>query len=301
MSYPDVTDTRQGTIPAGGGAREIEHHPIYGGYSNLPPVPGWEGKTYWTRTSTLAKTLDDTWNLSQWGKRMVVWGIKQRPELLDMVGNRIKDPGGKAGKGILDAVATRALEEAETFKGADAGTSLHDLAEEMEAIGGIPGRATPEQRRTLNAYKAGLISEGLQVLPEYTERVVVCPELGCAGRIDRIVMDENPASPPKTYGPVMKIGDLKSQKWEPGAYDSLALAIQLGVYANASYMLDVESWTWVPMPQVSKEGGVVFWIPSVRPGVFEAYDVDLVQGYKFARAAFMLRQWRYQKGIVTKR
>jgi hypothetical protein len=39
---------------------------------------------------------------------------------------------------------------------------------------------------------------------------------------------------------------------------------------------------------------------SVYP-MFEAFDVDLVQGYKFARAAFMLRQWRYQKGIVTKR
>jgi hypothetical protein len=294
MTYPDITDTRQGAIPNGGGPREIEYHPTYGGYSNLPPVPGWEGKTYWTRTSTLAKTLDDTYNLSQWGKRMVVWGIKQRPELLDMVGNRIKDPSGKAGKGILDAVATRALEEAETFKGADAGTDLHNLAEEMEFLGHVPQSATPEQRRTLNAYQAGLASEGLEILPEFTERVVVCPELGCAGRIDRIVREIDP-------NPVLMIGDLKSQKWEPGAYDSLALAIQLGVYANASYMLDVESWTWEPMPQVSKQGGVVFWIPSVRPGVFEAYDVDLVQGYKFARAAYMLRQWRYQKGIVTKR
>jgi len=290
MTYTDEPVTYPGT-PAGGGAREIEYHPVYGGYSNLPPVPGWEGKTYWTRTSTLAKTLDDTWNLSQWGKRMVVWGIKQRPELLDMVGNRIKDPGGKTGKGILDAVATRALEEAETFKGADAGTDLHNLAEEMEFLGHVPEIATPEQRRTLNAYQAGLASQGLEILPEFTERVVVCPELGCAGRIDRIVRDHE----------TLMIGDLKSQKWEPGAYDSLSLSIQLGVYANASYMLDAESWTWVPMPQVSKIGGVVFWIPSVRPGVFEAYDVDLVQGYKFARAAYQLRQWRYLRGIVTKR
>ena len=290
MTYTGEPATYPGT-PAGGGAREIEYHPVYGGYSNLPPVPSWEGKTYWTRTSTLAKTLDDTWNLSQWGKRMVVWGIKQRPELLDMVGNRIKDPSGKAGKGVLDAVATRALEEAETYRGADAGTALHDLSEIMDATGGVPVGTTADQARTMSAYRDGLISQGLQVLPEYTERVVICPELGCAGRIDRIVRDQE----------TLMIGDLKSQKWEPGAYDSLALAIQLGVYANASYMLDAESWTWVPMPQVSKQGGVVFWIPSVRPGVFEAYDVDLVQGYKFARAAHMLRQWRYQKGIVTKR
>jgi hypothetical protein len=292
MTYTDEPATYPGT-PAGGGAREIEYHPTYGGYTNLPPVPGWEGKTYWTRVSTLAKTLDDTWNLSQWGKRMVVWGIKQDPSIMNLVGNRIKDPSGKAGKQILDAVATRALEQAETHKGADAGTDLHNLAEEMEFLGHVPEIATPEQRRTLNAYQAGLASQGLEILPEFTERVVVCPELGVAGRIDRIVRE--------VAGGVLRIGDLKSQKWEPGAFDSLALSIQLGVYANASYMLDAESWTWVEMPEVSKRGGVVFWIPSVRPGVFEAYDVDLVKGYKFARAAMQLRTWRNQKDIVTKR
>lgn len=283
--------TYPGDIPSGGGPREIEYHPTWGGYSNLPPVPGWEGKTYWTRTSTLAKTLDDVWNLRQWEKRKVIWGIRQNPSILDLIGNRIKDPDGKAGKEILNAVATRALEQAETFKGADAGTDLHDLTEEMDATGKVPERATLDQTRTLVSYFNSLRSQGLVVRPEYTERVVVCPELGCAGRIDRIV----------TEGEIMMIGDVKSQKWEPGAYDSLALAIQLGVYANASWMLDAKSWTWERMPQVSKKEGVVFWIPSVRPGVAEIYDVDLEQGYKFARAAKMLREWRYQKGIVTKR
>lgn len=292
MSYPDVTDTRQGTIPAGGGPREIEYHPTWGGYSNLPPVPGWEGKTYWARTSTLAKTLDDVWNLRQWDKRMVVWGIKQKPELLDLIGNRIKDPNGKAAKQVLEAVATRAMEEAETHKGADAGTDLHNLAEILDATGSVPPEADLEQTRTLVAYELGLRRQKIRVLPEFTERVIVCPELGVAGRIDRVVDD---------YDLGLKIGDLKSQKWEPGAYDSLALSIQLSVYARASYMLDAQSWSWVPMPEVSREEGLIFWIPSTRPGVFEVYTVDLELGWKFARAASQLRQWRYQKNIVTKR
>lgn len=294
MTYPDIIDTRQGTIPDGGGPREIEYHPTYGGYSNLPPVPGWEGKTYWTRTSTLAKTLDDTYNLSQWGKRMVVWGLRKNPNLIDMIGKRITDPNGRAGKEILNAVATRALEEAETFKGADAGTDLHDLAEILDATGALPTSPVPtrEQTRTLAAYELGLRRQKIRVLPEYTERVVVCPELGVAGRIDRIVDD---------FDQGLKIGDLKSQKWEPGAYDSLALSIQEAVYANASYMLDAESWTWIPMPEVSRKEGLIFWIPSTRPGVFEVYEVDLEAGYQFARAASMLRQWRNRKDIVTKR
>jgi len=292
MTYTDEPTVTQGVIPNGGGRREIEYHPVYGGYSNLPPVPGWEGKTYWTRTSTLAKTLDDVWNLRQWDKRMVVWGIKQKPELLDLIGNRIKDPNGKAAKGVLEAVATRAMEEAETHKGADAGTALHDQAEILDATGSIPVDATMDQVRTLTAYEIGLRRQKIRILPAFTERVVICPELGVAGRIDRIVDD---------FDQGLKIGDLKSQKWEPGAYDSLALSIQLSVYARASYMLDAESWTWIPMPEVSQDEGLIFWVPSTRPGVFEVYTVDLELGWKFARASTQLRMWRYQKDIVTKR
>jgi hypothetical protein len=284
--------TNGGTIPAGGGRREIEYHATYGGYSNLPPVPGWEGKTYWARTSTLAKTLDDTYNLSEWGKRMVVWGLKQNPGLLELIGNRITDPGGKAGKEILNAVQKRAMEEADSHKGADAGTALHDLAEVLDATGSIPDGASVAQIRTLMAYQSGLKVEGLSVVQGFTERVVVCPMLGVAGRIDRILEDVSGA---------WMIGDLKSQKWEPGQYDSLALSIQLACYANASHMLDEESWTWERMPQVSTKKGVILWIPSVRPGVFEAYDVDLESGLKFAKAAAQLRKWRYLNGIVTKR
>jgi nucleotide-binding universal stress UspA family protein len=272
-------------------AREIQYHPKWGGYSNLPPVPGWKGKTYWARTTSLAKTLDDTYNLTQWKLRQVVWGIHQNRNLLDLIGDRIK-PDSKAGKEILNAVVERALDLAGSYDGADKGTALHDLAEMLEETGAMPEDATPEQVRTLLAYREGLESEGIEIIPEYTERVVVCPKLGVAGRIDRIGRDADGD---------LKIMDLKSQKWEPGAYDSLALSIQLATYANAEWVLDHESWTWEAMPKVSMREGVIFWIPSGRPGVFESYDVDLELGLKFARAAAQLRKWRYQTGIVTKR
>jgi len=272
-------------------AKEIEYHPKWGGYANLPPVPGWFGKNYWARATSLAKVLDDTYNLTQWKLRQVALGIKMEPTVLDLISDRVK-PDSKAGKEILNAVAARALEVSGSHDGADRGTALHDLAEELDATGMVPVGADVLQAQTLVAYSNGLRREGIEILPEYTERVVVCPSLGVAGRLDRIVRDQDGD---------LKIGDLKSQKWEPGAYDSMALSIQLAIYANATHILDHESWTWEAMPKVSRKEGLIFWIPSTKPGAFEIYDVDLVQGAKFARAAKALKEWRYQNLTVTKR
>jgi len=271
-------------------AKEIEYHPKWGGYSNLPPVPGWSGKTYWARATSLAKVLDDTYNLTQWQKRQVVLGLKENPALLDMWTGRMK-PDSQGGKEMLNTIAAAAVELAGSFSGADAGTALHDLSEILDDTGEIDPEATKDQRRTLEAYREGVQAEGITILPEFTERVIVNTKLQVAGRIDRIGDDDG----------VLKIMDLKSQKWEPGAFDSLALSIQLAIYANAEWMLDEESWTWEPMPKVDTTEGVIFWIPSGRPGVFESYDVDLVQGLRYARAAKDVRDWRYNAQTVTKR
>src|SRR5690606_40071490 len=111
-------------------------------------------------------------------------------------------------------------------------------------------------------------SGGVTLLPAYSERVVVIPEIGCAGTLDTIADDNG----------VLRIGDLKTQKWEPGVFDRISLCAQLASYSRAAFMLDTESWTWEAMPQVNQEMGVIIWAPAVEPGKAEIYEVDLSFG-----------------------
>src|SRR5262245_29608755 len=80
-----------------GAAGEAVHQSATAGYPMPPPLPGrtyvpvfngngqyrlpspWSGKpTSYTRASTVAKTLEDTWMLDAWAKRMMLLGLHQR-------------------------------------------------------------------------------------------------------------------------------------------------------------------------------------------------------------------------------
>ena len=56
----------------------------YGRYRLPDPTGQKEGRKAFTRATTGAKVLDDTYNLSAWDVRQVVTGIHSKPELLDL-------------------------------------------------------------------------------------------------------------------------------------------------------------------------------------------------------------------------
>lgn len=268
----------------------------WGRYANLPPIPGHSGVRTWTRASTLAKTLDDTYHLDLWKQRQVVRGLAKEPDLLKPVQGSRFNPASQNGKGTLNTIASTAMEIAGSWDGATAGTSFHDLAERFDRGDMIEGldHTSDDEGEMLSAYALTLKSHQITALPELMERVVVVPALGIAGRFDRIYSDNG----------IMRIGDLKSQKWEPGSFDGMALSIQLAIYANAKFMLDqsVTPWKWVPMPALDKTSGIVVWVPATQPGVAEIYDVDLEMGLRLAKAAAKIREWRRgASGIVTRR
>lgn len=281
-----------------------ESHPTeikydrWGRYANLPPIPGHSGVRTWTRASTIAKTLDDTYHLDLWKQRQVIRGIAKKPDLLTPVQRTNFNHASQNGKGTLNNIASTAMEIAGSWDGANAGTSFHDLAERFDRGDLIEGlgmsNATDDELRMLDAYSLTLKSHGIVAMPELMERIVVVPALGVAGRFDRVYLDQG----------VLRIGDLKSQKWEPGSFDTIALGIQLGIYANAKFMLDqsVIPWKWVPLPKIDKTRGIVAWVPATDPGQAEIYDVDLVKGFQYARAAVRVREWRRaNEGVVTRR
>lgn len=295
----------------------------WGRYSNLPAVPGY-GPRPWMRVSDLKSVLDDEALLIKWKLRQVMIGCKRRPELLDKItpgmveaiDNHRTEPMGWSVKKRLNDLVEQALAHAGSSDGATVGTAFHELMEIIDA-GGDPIKAavrmtgatgnphepvTGDQKEMIDAYAACLFENKIKMVPELIERVVVVPELGVAGRLDRIVLDSgSPNHPYAARPPAYRIGDVKSQA--SMNFGHISLGVQLACYANASYMLDMDAqpWQWVPMIDVDKAVGVIIWTPATQPGVAKIYDVDLIKGWTLAKASAKALEWRADKKIVLPR
>lgn len=276
-------------------SKKIEYD-RWGRYANLPAVPGVTGVQPWTRVSTVAKTLEDTYYLDLWKQRQVIMGLRNNPSLLEGIKGSRFNPTSQHGKNILNGIASQAMENAGSYEGASKGTRFHDLTEAYDRadIGAIElatlHEEDPDSFEMIGAYDRLLKRHEISMIPDLMERVVACPALNVAGRLDRIVSDNG----------ILRIGDVKSQKTLD--FGQMSLAIQLAIYANATHMLDLETWTWVPMPEaLDKTTGVIIWVPAEEPGRAEIHDVDLEFGWTLAKAAVRVREWRKTKGLVSRR
>lgn len=262
-----------------------------GRYANLPPLPGEAKARTWMRTSTLAKAMADNWALSTWEQQKLVTGLASRPSLLaDVPAVDDMDWASKEDKEVLNEIIGIAHELADSQRGAITGTELHELTEKLDSGRLKWDRLVPAYREIVSAYKRLIEAHEITINPDLMERTIICPELEVAGTFDRIA----------GYQGLQVIGDVKTQKWEPGAYDKVALGIQEAIYANGSYMLDPIEWEWQPMPEVDKTTGLVFWIPSKDPGHAGLYRIDLVKGWRLAIDAKLVRDDRKIKGVVTR-
>lgn len=275
----------------------------WGQYANLPPIPGEERSQGWTRATTLKDILTDKKNLELWGNRQVVRGLAMQPYLLRQLQDEIVageiDFDDKKIKDWLNKIANDAKAVAGSFEGADKGTAFHKSAELYDAgnpfkIDDLMGSFDLNQAAMLSAYARSLSEHKIKPVGHLMERVICVPELKVAGRLDRVYRDQDG---------LLKIGDLKSQKWEPGAFDTISLCVQLAIYANASWMLNEEAWEWEPFPtNIDKSTGIIAWVPAVKPGIAEIYDLDLEWGWKLAKASFRIRNdWRKDKSRVSRR
>lgn len=288
--FGDDFDLPEGSQSA---SKEIEYD-RWGRYANLPAIPGVTGFQAWTRVTTIAKTLEDTYYLELWKQRQVIMGIKNNPSLLDPISGARFNPTSNHGKTLLNSIASTAMDEAGSYTGAQKGTAFHDLTEAFDRgnVSAMP-LDTDEDRNSfemLKAYKRQLDLHNITMIPNLMERVVACPALNVAGRLDRIVSDDG----------ILRIGDVKSQKTLD--FGQMSLAIQLAVYANSTHMLDQETWKWEPMPEgLDRTIGVILWVPAEEPGRAEVHDVDLDFGWTLAKAAVKVREWRKTKGLVSRR
>ena len=234
------------------------------------PSPTTGRPTAFARASTIAKVMDDRYNLELWIQRKLVSavltasGVQQmHPDNMSEEGRElaalyaeltVADPTNQKFNAILERMD-------DLTGGKDAqelGTAVHAWLEAVD-IGQVRPCDVPEQFQPyLTAYRAQLTRHGLEPVAAYVERIVLNDQgaetvVGTIDRIYRIVATGE-----------LVMGDLKTSK--SLEYSWLEYGIQVGgCYAGATLMLKVDGSGWEPMPTVRDDFAVLVHVPSDQP------------------------------------
>lgn len=268
----DAFDT---PVPAQASAKDEPEFDRYGRYVIPHPTTG--KKTSWTRATTYAKSISDTYALGQWMLRMAVKGVATRPDLYALAAaTPIEDKDG------LNRIAEDAKEAAAAKAGANLGTALHSFTEQIDR-GEQPNVPEP-WARDVAAYKQMLATHGIKILPQYMERKVVVPEISVAGTFDRIVDRGG-----------LKIGDLKTG--QDLSFGWLEISVQLAIYSRATHLWTPSTRTFEPMPPVDQDVALVFHLP-VGKATAVLYEVDIAAGWQAAQLCGQVRDWRKRRDLA---
>jgi hypothetical protein len=229
-----------------------------------------------TRVSNFAKKLEDGYTLTAWGKRMVLFGAAQRPDIIAAT-----LAAGVENKAELNRLAESAMDAAKANVARETGTALHSLCEQVDQ--GVDVQMPSPWREDVAAYRACLEDMGATV--ERCEEVVVIPDLGLAGRFDRIVKVAD-----QSFIMDIKTGRDLSYSW-------LSIAIQLALYAEASTIYDHEKRSHTPMPPVSRQFGLVVHLPAGE-AKGTPYWVDLNAGRKGVDLTKAVLRWRSTRDVA---
>jgi hypothetical protein len=279
---------------------------ITGGRYRLPHRDGTHKKRGWMRVTNLVSAYSDQFGLRMWEIEQVLLGLASGAtftddpaalvsalyaELLDArLDGKTRDERREWVEGFIE----RCKDASGGSEGARYGTHKHAVVEAHHM--GLPlGYQTPATRRQLSLYASALERNKLVALPGMQERRVLVESLAVVGTLDNILQDLITA--------LLLIGDLKTQK---KFWTWLEIGAQFSCYANADAMWDEATGTWVDMPKVSREVGLVLWMPRPvcpeldcgktlpcpeHPGPdpepkVDIYEVDLKAGWATARRAF---------------
>ena len=220
----------------------------------------------WTRATTIASTLNDTYALEKWKMRQVALGIASNKSLRARL-------EGVTDKSLIDAICQEAMDRVGASDKADIGTALHGMCEQLDLGEAGLESFSPEFRSDLRAYLDGMHEHGVAVLPSWVERIVINPPIVSAGTLDRIVKYEG-----SNY-----IADIKTGSLD---YSLLDISIQLAIYANST-----GAWTgeeFESLPDVSKEYALVLHLPAGQ-GKFALWAIDIERGWELAKLSFDVR------------
>ena len=255
----------------------------------------------WTRVTTIANTLADRYALEQWAQRQTVLGLGAREDLYALAASSTPDDKAQLGK-----IVAQAQEAAKSRSGANLGTALHRLTERIDSgeILDVPHQWRPD----VDAYCQTLADNRVRIHPNWIERVVVIPDMGAAGTLDRMV----------TIGDSVEltIADLKTGA-SADRFGHGEIAVQLALYANAThvwrgttdqiqrdqygrYLLPdptEEPEAYEPMPPVNKQRALMIHLP-VQTGTCGLYEIDIKSGIVAAGYASWVRDWRKRDDLA---
>ena len=231
----------------------------------------------YTRASTLAKALDDTFNLQRWQQRQVLLGAVARPDIVELSAGI-----GKDDKKQLNNRVDELLEAANSSEKAEIGTYLHGLTEAYDR--GEHVDVPAEYADDFSSYcqaTSHLHHDGIEMF-------VINDDLKYAGSFDRMVSSD------KFDG--YRIGDLKTGAWA-SSFGAFGVSLQLALYANA-VLYDPSTNTRTPLPDaLSKTEGLMFHMP-VGKGATTVYSLDIKTGWEWCQIAVALRKARSARGIA---
>jgi hypothetical protein len=285
----------------------------YGRY--LIPHPDTGKEQAWTRATTFAKSISDTYALSQWGLRMALLGATMRPDLV----RRAHGKHVRADKKLLDELTAELKDAAGAKVAANDGTAMHSFTELADRAWHSPGgprsvmdQVPPDCRAMVETYISLLEETGLEPVADLIEFTTVVKQYGVAGTSDNCYRLTKPL--------MLKIGRAEVQLL-PGEYvigDKKTgrdldygwqeHAIQLSTYAqgiNTSGVWDRHEEKWHPDPlngaKVRTDAGVIIHLPvdpesEKTPTV---YGLDLESGWNAAVLCERVRAWRNVRKLAS--
>jgi len=244
-----------------------------------------------TRATTFAKSISDTFTLSQWSQRMVAKGMAMRPDLAALMHS--KDVA--ADRAEVNDICETAKAAAGDKVAANLGTARHAFTELVDSRPDedpedlVPAEALPD----VLAYQEALRQAGFVVADYGIERITAVPEWGVAGTLDRLLNQR--------LGAPLVVGDLKTGR--DLSYGWNEIAIQLLIYAKGAdehglYDLATGTWDTRTCGSVLTNFAVVMHLP-VGKAKCTLYRVDLKAAERAAYLCRDVREWRKRRDLAT--
>lgn len=255
------------------------------------PDPATGKMTSYTRASTVAKTLEDTWMLDKWAKRMMLIGLQRSTALQADLDQLIEEhlTLGNGDRRFLAADLRNPLnelsEEAQHRAGATAaaefGTAVHAWCEWVDLGLGHVCRVPEMFRPWVLGHRRALSAAGLRIDPYWTERVVLNTRYGIAGTLDRLFWD---------HRGTLFLGDIKTSRGMD--YSWLYFSIQLAIYHGADYMRSADGMAWEPMPALDPDTALISHLPREEPHAAHIVPLNMRFGAEALHTAMTVRRHR---------
>lgn len=287
----------------------------WGRYKLRHPATG--ATVEWTRATTFAKSISDTYTLSQWAQRNVLVGATMRPDIVALAHGKDVARDREQLNGW-----TEELQQAAGSKvAANLGTAVHSFTERVDRNWDDRWRVlreeTPEEFKPhVEAYILLLEEHGLVPVPhmiEFSTGVLQYEVMGTSDncyRATKHLVLRMPRGEVRLSPGEHVIGDKKTGK--DLDYGWQEICIQLALYAQGVNTQGIFNWadeTWDPDPlsryaepgtKVREDVGVILHLPvdprsTKLPGI---HGVDLESGWNATVLCERVRTWRKLKTLA---